>query len=125
MFGRILARPIPLPPLARRGGLAARAVGTSIDAQGRISKAGEPDVRRALYEAASALMTRFRGKDKLRTWGTMLAKSGNHRKAAVARKLAVIMHAMWMDGTFYAGDPCRLEPLPNPFGPKVLLMSLE
>ena len=24
---------------------------------------------------------------------------------AVARKLAVIMHAMWRDGTFYAGDP--------------------
>ena len=31
--------------------------GTSIDVQGRISKAGDPDVRRALYEAASALLT--------------------------------------------------------------------
>lgn len=38
--------------------------GTSIDVQGRISKAGDPDVRRALYEAASALLTRFKGKDK-------------------------------------------------------------
>jgi transposase len=34
-------------------------------------------------------------------------KRSNHRKAtvAVARKLAVIMHAMWLDGTFYCGDP--------------------
>ncbi|MER9470852.1 IS110 family transposase [Mesorhizobium sp. M0482] len=85
--------------------------GTSIDSQGRISKAGDADVRRALYEAASALMTRFRGKDKLRTWGTMLAKRGNHRKAtvAVARKLAVIMLAMWTDGTCYVGDPAASE----------------
>jgi len=79
--------------------------GTSIDVQGRISKAGDADVRRALYEAASALMTRFRGKDKLKTWGHALAKRGCHRKAtvAVARKLAVIMHAMWTDGTTYHG----------------------
>lgn len=37
----------------------------------------------------------------------MLAKRASHRKAtvAVARKLAVIMHAMWVDGTFYCGDP--------------------
>jgi transposase len=40
--------------------------GTSIDVQGRISKAGDPDVRRALYEAASALMTRFKGREKVR-----------------------------------------------------------
>jgi len=35
--------------------------GTSIDVQGRISKAGDPDGRRVLYEVASALMTRFKG----------------------------------------------------------------
>ena len=64
------------------------------------------DVRRALYEAASALMTRFKGRDKVRTWGLALAKRSRHRKAtvAVARKLAVIMHAMWTDGTCYVGD---------------------
>ena len=38
--------------------------GTSIDVQGRISKAGDPDVRRALYEAASALLTRFKRKTR-------------------------------------------------------------
>lgn len=81
--------------------------GTSIDRQGRISKAGDADVRRSLYEAASSLLTRFKRKDKLKTWGLMLAKRGCHRKAvvAVARKLAVIMHAMWVDGTVYDGGP--------------------
>lgn len=80
--------------------------GSSIDVQGRISKAGDPDVRRALYEAASALLTRFKRKDKVKTWGLAIAKRTSHRKAtvAVARKLAVIMHAMWVDGTFYCGD---------------------
>ena len=75
--------------------------------QGRISKAGDPDVRRALYEAASAMLTRFKGRDTVKTWGLKLAKTKCHAKArvAVARKLAVIMHAMWRDGTFYAGDP--------------------
>ncbi|PNU05995.1 IS110 family transposase [Novosphingobium guangzhouense] len=81
--------------------------GTSIDVQGRISKAGDPDVRRALYEAASAMLTRFKGRDTVKTWGLKLAKTKCHAKArvAVARKLAVIMHAMWRDGTFYTGDP--------------------
>lgn len=41
--------------------------GKSIDVQGRISRAGDPDVRRALYEAASALLTRFKRKDKIKT----------------------------------------------------------
>lgn len=81
--------------------------GKLIDVQGRISKAGDPDVRRALYEAASALLTRYKRKDKIKSWGMALAKRSCHRKAtvAVARKLAVIMHAMWVDGTFYCGDP--------------------
>jgi transposase len=81
--------------------------GTSIDVQGRISKAGDGDVRRALYEAASALLTRYKRKDKVKTWGLAVAKRAGHRKAvvAVARKLGVIMHAMWVDGTFYCGDP--------------------
>jgi transposase len=58
--------------------------GSSIDVRGRISKAGDPDVRRALYEAASAMLTRFKSKDKVKTWGLMLAKRGCHHKAAVA-----------------------------------------
>jgi transposase len=80
--------------------------GTSIDVKGRISKAGDPDVRGALYEAASAMLTRFKGKTALKTWGERIAKRC-HRKGvvAVARKLAVVMHAMWRDGTEYADRP--------------------
>lgn len=82
--------------------------GTSIDIQGRISKAGDPDVRRALYEAATVMLKRFRGQDKVKTWGLKIAKRSCHHKAAVAvavaRKLAVIMHAMWIDGTCYSGN---------------------
>ncbi len=79
--------------------------GSSIDIQGRISKAGDPDVRRSLYEAATVLLKRFRGQDKVKTWGLQIAKRSCHHKAAVAvaRKLAVIMHAMWSDGTCYDG----------------------
>jgi transposase len=85
--------------------------GTSIDVKGRISKAGDPDVRRALYEAASAMLTRFKGSDTIKSWGLHLAKTKCHAKArvAVARKLAVVMHAMWCDGTFYIGNPDATE----------------
>jgi transposase len=85
--------------------------GSSIDIKGRISKAGDADVRRALYEAASAMLTRFKGRDLVKSWGLKLAKSKCHAKArvAVARKLAVVMHAMWRDGTFYVGDPRATE----------------
>ncbi|BCG70769.1 hypothetical protein MesoLj113a_19270 [Mesorhizobium sp. 113-1-2] len=63
-------------------------------------------MRRALYEAASGLMTSFKGKDRVKSWGKEIAKRSCHRKAcvAVARRLAMIMHAIWSDGTFYVGD---------------------
>jgi transposase len=74
---------------------------TSIDVHCRISKAGDPEVRGALYEAASAMLTRYKRKTALKSWGQTIAKRC-HRKGvvAVARKLAVVMHAMWCDGTF-------------------------
>ena len=78
--------------------------GASIDVQGRISKAGDPDVRRALYEAASAMPTRSEGKTALKSWGQKIAKRCPKRAVvAVARKLAVIMDAMWRDGTHAGG----------------------
>jgi hypothetical protein len=53
------------------------------------------------------LVTRFKGRDKVKSLGQAIAKRSCHRKAcvAVARKLAVIMHAIWTDETFYVGDP--------------------
>lgn len=83
--------------------------GTSIDVQGRISKAGDPEVRRALYEAANCLLHRYKRPDRIKEWGAKLAASKGHNKAcvAIARKLAVVMHAMWTDGTCYQGAPER------------------
>lgn len=81
--------------------------GNSIDVKGRVSKADDPDVRRALYVAAPAMLTRFKGHDTIKAWGLKLAKTKCHAKArvAVVRKLAIVMHAMLRDGTVYTGDP--------------------
>jgi transposase len=75
--------------------------GSSIDVQGHISKAGDGDVRHPLYEAANIMLTRFRGFSTLKAWGLKIAKKRGHKRAcvAVARRLAVIMHAMWRDGS--------------------------
>ena len=80
--------------------------GSSIDIKGRISKAGDGDVRRALYTAASAMLSRYKGRLAIKNWGLAIEKRRGHKKAlvAVARKLAIIMHAMWRDGTFF-DDP--------------------
>ena len=68
---------------------------------GHISRAGDPDVRAALYVAAHALMTRSSKYSSLKVWGMKLAKTRGQRRAvvAVARKLAVILHRMWIDET--------------------------
>jgi transposase len=87
--------------------------GTSIDVKGRISKQGDADVRRALYEAATVMMKRYKGKSALKSWGLKLARTKCHAKAAVAvaRRLAVIMHAMWRDGSEYEpGVGAQAEP---------------
>ena len=54
-------------------------------------------LRSYLFEAAGVLLTRV----ALKAWGMRLAKRNGLRKAtvAVARKLAVILHRMWIDGT--------------------------
>ena len=56
-------------------------------------------------------MTRFKGRDNVKSWGREIAKRSSHRQAcvAVARKLAVSMHAMWSVGTFYVGDAATTE----------------
>lgn len=74
-----------------------------IDYNGRITKCGDPLTRSHLYEAAMVLMRRSAKTSALKTWGTRIAKRGSMKKAyvAVARKLAVIMHRMWLDGTTF------------------------
>ncbi len=72
-----------------------------MDRTGRISKAGDPLTRAYLYEAATVLLNRISKAVPLRAWGLRLKERVGPKKAqvAVARKLAVLMHAIWTDGT--------------------------
>src|SRR5207253_767575 len=72
-----------------------------IDWTGRISKCGDKLLRSYLYEAANVLLTRVAKWSALKAWGVRLAKRSGLRKAKVAvpRKLAVILHRMWIEGT--------------------------
>lgn len=67
---------------------------------GRISKFGDALARNLLYEAASVLLTRSRAFSAPKAWAMRLARRIGGRKArvALARKLAAILHRMWMDG---------------------------
>lgn len=78
-----------------------------MDNPGRISKAGDPDVRSALYAAANAMMMRSVAGSEIKSWGLRLMRRKGRRRAvvAVARKLAVIMHRMWADGTEFRQRP--------------------
>lgn len=70
---------------------------------GRISRAGDSEVRSALYTAANALLTRSKEMSPLKAWGMRLVKRRGRKRGtvAVARKLAVILHRMWINGTPY------------------------
>lgn len=76
------------------------------DPQLRITKAGDPFLRRLLVIGANYVLGPF-GKDSdLRRWGLKLAERGgkNAKKratVAVARKLAVLMHRLWVTGEAY------------------------
>ena len=72
-----------------------------IDYTGSISKVGDRRVRTLLYEAANVMLTRYKGELKLKDWAFAIAKRSNMRKAriALARRLAIIMHAMLRHGT--------------------------
>lgn len=68
---------------------------------GRVSLCGDGMMRGLLYEAAQAMLTRVKKWSWLKAWAMNLAKRGGLKKAvvALARRLAVIMHRMWIDGS--------------------------
>ena len=72
-----------------------------VDWTGRISKGGDKMLRSYLYEAAHVILTRVKKWSALKAWGVRIAKRTGLLKAtvAVARKLAVILHRMWIEGT--------------------------
>jgi len=72
-----------------------------VDNPGHISKAGDRNVRATLYAAANALLMRTMAGSQIKSWGMRLMRTKGRRRAivAVARKLAVLLHRMWVDGT--------------------------
>ena len=72
-----------------------------LDVTGSISKVGDRMVRTALYEAASVMLTRSVRMSALKSWAMAVAKRRGAKKArvALARKLGVVLHRMWIDGT--------------------------
>ncbi|WP_246395531.1 transposase, partial [Afipia massiliensis] len=72
-----------------------------IDRMGGISKCGDGMMRMMLYEAAQVMLTRSTKWSWLKAWAMKIAKHRGMKRAIVAlsRRLAVIMHRMWVDGT--------------------------
>lgn len=71
------------------------------DVVGSITRAGDVRVRTALYEAATTMMHRSRKPSWLKAWGLRVAARRGMKRAvvAVARRLAVVLHRMWLDGS--------------------------
>jgi transposase len=75
-----------------------------VDYTGGISKCRDRRVRTLLYEAANVMLTRYKGQLKLKDWAFAIARRSTMRKArvALARRLAIIMHAMLRNETEFA-----------------------
>lgn len=71
------------------------------DVRGNISKAGDPMLRRSLYEAANSMLCRVQRPFPLQQWGQRIAEAKGNKRAriAVARKLAVLLHSLWLNET--------------------------
>jgi transposase len=78
-----------------------------VDRVGHVSKCGDRLARSLLFEAAGSLLYRSKLPTSLRPWGLALSRRAGLDKArvALARKLAVLMHRMWTDGTSFAAQP--------------------
>jgi transposase len=71
------------------------------DWSGRISRCGDEMMRVMLYEAAQSMLLRSAKWSWLKAWAMQIARRRGMKKAivALARRLAVIMHRLWVDGT--------------------------
>ena len=72
-----------------------------LDLTGRISRWGDKLLRSYLFESASVLIHRTKRWSPLAEWGQRLVKRIGLKKAkiAITRKLAIILHCIWSDGT--------------------------
>ena len=73
------------------------------DYTGSISKCGDDMMRVMLYEAAQILLMRSTQWSWLKAWAMQIARRRGMKKAvvALARRLAVVMHRIWVDGTTF------------------------
>ncbi|MDR6830799.1 transposase [Bosea sp. BE271] len=74
-----------------------------VDRNGRITKTGDSEARAALFEAAHVMLHRVKKWSGLKAWATKVAQRQGNKRAtvALARKMAVVMHRMWVDGTTF------------------------
>ena len=72
-----------------------------INRTGAISKCGDEMMRMMLYEAAQIMLVRTAKWSWLKAWAMKIARHLGMKKAivALARRLAVIMHRIWVGGT--------------------------
>ena len=72
-----------------------------IDRTGGISRCGDEMMRAMLYEAAQIMLVRSTRWSWLKAWAMQIARRRGVKKAivALARRLAVIMHRIWVEGT--------------------------
>jgi transposase len=72
-----------------------------IDRSGAISRCGDEMMRVMLYEAAQSMLFHSTKWSWLKAWAMKIARHRGMKKAivALARRLAVIMHRIWVDGT--------------------------
>jgi len=72
-----------------------------INRTGAISRCGDDMMRMMLYEAAQSMLVRSTRWSWLKAWAMQIARRRGMKKAivALARRLAVIMHRLWTDGT--------------------------
>jgi transposase len=81
------------------------------DVSGGITKAGDINLRRALCQAATVMMHRGRS-TWLRTWAVQVARRRGAKCAmvALARRIGVILHRMWVDDADFRSDTQRSTP---------------
>lgn len=74
--------------------------------RGHVSKRGDKEVRAALYLGATAVLRDCTRSSWLKAWGLRLAERRGKKSAtvAVARRLAVVMHRMWLNDTPFRCD---------------------
>jgi transposase len=91
-----------VPSLTDRFGLTpARDQSGEHDRPGAISRCGDEMMRTTLYEFAQVMLLRSAKWSWLKAWAMRIGKHRGMKKAigALARRLAVIMHRIWTDGT--------------------------